>query len=352
MPKRVMLTAVETVAVLEYDDTAIDRNGVRLESLYSGISNGTELMAYRGEAPRSANTWDPELRLLRPRPGANSPYPVALGYESVAEVVQVGTDVAGFAIGARYWLDAPHQTAHVLDARAMPPHCRIPESADPRVFSVFAITRVALGAVHDAAPLLGDVALVTGLGAVGVLTVQLLTLAGVSRIVAVDPDPERLKVAERFGAEPVHGSGGETAVVVKRLVGDIDFAIEASGRYEALAVALSTVRPGGRVVAVSSYGNQDAGLRLGHEFHRNRVTLLASMTVNGCAHRASPLWDLDRLNAESARLLSSGSLDVTEMIAEEMPFTSAWSAYRRLAADNPPLKILLNYRDDGSRSAL
>jgi threonine dehydrogenase-like Zn-dependent dehydrogenase len=136
------------------------------------------------------------------------------------------------------------------------------------------------------------------------------------------------------------------ARTAKVIAGDIDFAVEASGRYEALGVALRSVRPGGRVVVVSSYGNQDSGLLLGHEFHRNRVTLLSSMTVNGCAHRAAPLWDFDRLNFEAARLLSTGALDVECLISDEIPFTSAQSAYRRLAGDRPPLKILLNYQDE------
>lgn len=351
MPLRVMLTAAETIHLQPYSAGEIDPYGVRLESLYSAISHGTELMAYSGQAPKFSYTWDTDLRQLVPRSPAKSPYPMALGYENVAKVVQVGTEASGFDLGSRYWLDAPHQTTHLLDTRTMPPHFRIPDAVSPRVFSVFALTRVALGAVHDANPLIGDIALVTGMGVVGLLTVQLLKLAGVRRVIAVDPDPSRMELAVRFGAEPVRGAQEEVAHAVKLLATEIDFAIEASGRYEALDVAVRSVRPGGRVVIVSSYGNQDAGLFLGHEFHRNRVTLLSSMTVNGCAHRAAPLWDLHRLNAESAHLLSTGALDVESLISDVMPFSSAQAAYRRLTGDRPPLKILLNYADvDGGRS--
>lgn len=345
MPTRVVLTGPEVIELQPFADRELEQDGIRFRTLYSAISHGTELMAYLGRAPRFAYTWDPELRLLLPRPSEQDPYPMSLGYETVAEVVQVGAGVRDYAVGERYWLDVPHQTTHVLTAGEMPPHCRIPDGVDPKCFSVFALTRVALGAVHDAHPLIGDVALVTGLGVVGLLTVQLLRLAGASRVIAVDPDPRRLELAARFGAEPVGGAGRDVAQRVKRAARDIDFAVEASGRYEALGVALSTVRPAGRVVAVSSYGNQNADVLLGHEFHRNRVTLLSSMTVNGCAHRAAPLWDLDRLNRESARLLSSGALDVARLVADEVPFGAARSAYRRLAGAEPPLKIVLNYRD-------
>lgn len=340
-----MLTAAETIHLQPYDAGEIDKHGVRLESLYSAISHGTELMAYSGQAPKFSYAWDADLRLLVPRSPEKSPYPMALGYENVAEVVQVGPEATGFFLGARYWLDAPHQTTHVLDTRTMPAHHRIPDAVNPRDFSVFALTRVALGAVHDATPLIGDVALVTGMGVVGLLTVQLLRLAGVRRVIAVDPDPCRLELASRFGAEAVHIAREEVVHAIKRTATDIDFAVEASGRYEALDVAIRSVRPGGRVVVVSSYGNQDARLFLGHEFHRNRVALLSSMTVNGCAHRAAPLWNLNRLNSESAHLLSTGALDVESLISDVMPFTSAEAAYRRLTGERPPLKILLNYEN-------
>jgi threonine dehydrogenase-like Zn-dependent dehydrogenase len=98
------------------------------------------------------------------------------------------------------------------------------------------------------------------------------------------------------------------------------------------------------VVTVGSYHGQGAALALGEEYHRNGITLVSSMTVNGCAHRQAPRWDLPRLDATARRLIETGALPVTELITHRVPFAHAESAYR-LVAEQPEttIKVVLTY---------
>ena len=100
-------------------------------------------------------------------------------------------------------------------------------------------------------------------------------------------------------------------------------AIEASGSYRLLHQAIRSVRACGRVVTVASYHGDQRGLLLGREYHRNRITLVSSMTVNGCPQRGHPEWDLDRLNTVARGLVLDGTLAGTELITHRIPFTGA-----------------------------
>src|SRR5206468_12271168 len=77
-----------------------------------------------------------------------------------------------------------------------------------------------------------------------------------------------------------------------------------SGSYQGLHEAIRCLRVAGRVATVASYhGDDQTGLRLGEEYHRNRITIYSSMTINGCPHRNHPLWTLE--DRKSTRLNSS-----------------------------------------------
>jgi threonine dehydrogenase-like Zn-dependent dehydrogenase len=344
MPRRLILAGLGDLVFEHYEDEVVGPREVLLESVWSGVSAGTELQIYKGTAPRFGNRWDPESRLLIPRNASDALFPVELGYETVARVVSIGEGVTGFSLGDIFWLDAPHRETHKISVDQPPPHRKFSVGIDPRHAVFYPLTRVALGAVHDAAPLVGDSVAVYGAGTVGLLCAQIYKRAGVREVFVVDSNDERLLLAANMGMTTINSETTDPVRSIKQECGGTDSVIEATGTYSALERALKTATVGGKVVAVSSYGNQTAGLTLGHEFHRNRITLQSSMTINDCPHPNAPRWNLERLNEEAALLIEKGNLQLEELAKNEFRFSEARDVYRLLAeTKSAPAKILFNY---------
>src|SRR5690606_14910517 len=123
--------------------------------------------------------------------------PIALGYSNVGTVVEIGAEVDGFEPGDRVLSNGPHAEVVCVPKNLC---ARIPEgvSDEAAVFGVLGAT--ALEGIRLAQPTLGEAFVVSGLGLVGLLTVQLLSAHG-CRVLGLDFDPERLERAAAFGVE-------------------------------------------------------------------------------------------------------------------------------------------------------
>jgi len=343
MPKELLLISPRKLEFNSYEDLPIGKYSIFLKTIYSGVSHGSETMLYQGKAPKFDYKWSSEFKHFLQGKSPNNK-PLSIGYESVARIEKIGSDVQGWQIGDLVWIDAPHRETHVLDISNPLPYMRFPSDADPKKIALFALSRVALGGVHDVNPIVGDSIGVCGLGVVGLMCVQLLKKAGVRNVIGIDSLESRLALAKEFGAIPVNFSKGDAAQTIKEIIGSLDAVIEASGNYSGLTTAIRCVTPMGKVAVISSYGNKSEGIFLGHEFHRNRVTLISSMTINGSTHPKFPLWNLERLNKEAALLLTEGTLSADKLITDIIPFKNAIKAFDTILSNpNPPLKILFSY---------
>lgn len=343
MPLKLTLLKKQKLVFEEYTDPPISANSVFLRTVYSGVSHGSETMLFKGNAPKFEWNWDSEMRHFQREKFENNKSS-SIGYESVARVERIGVDTQDWNIGDLVWIDAPHRETHILDLNKPTPYMRFSSDTDPKQIALFALSRVSLGGVHDVNPSIGEAIGVCGLGVVGLMCIQLLKKAGVRSIVGIDSLESRLSIAEEFGALPINYAKVYPAQTIKEKIGSLDAVIETSGSYTGLTTAIKCVSPMGRVVVVSSYGNQSEGIYLGHEFHRNRITLIPSMTINDCTHPKYPLWNLERLNQEAAHLLTDGTLSTDKLITEIIPFSNAINAFETVLANpNPPLKILFSY---------
>ena len=343
MPLKLTLIRKQELVFEEYLDSALSPTSILLRTIYSGVSHGSETMLFKGNAPKFEWNWDSEKRHFD-RDKFENNKSSSIGYESVARVESIGDGIRDWKIGDLVWIDAPHRETHILDLSKPTPYMRFPADTDPKQITLFALSRVSLGGVHDVNPSIGESIGVCGLGVVGLMCIQLLKKAGVRHIVGIDSLESRLSLAENFGALPINYSSVYPAQTIKEKIGSLDAVIETSGSYAGLTTAIKCVSPMGRVAVVSSYGNQSEGIYLGHEFHRNRITLIPSMTINGCTHPKYPLWNLDRLNKEAAHLLTDGTLSTDKLITDIIPFSNAVNAFESILSNpNPPLKILFSY---------
>jgi 2-desacetyl-2-hydroxyethyl bacteriochlorophyllide A dehydrogenase len=321
---------------------------VRAEAVLSGISHGTELNLYRGTSPFADKEFDRELRLFRPR--TEPAPPLRLGYEWVGRVTETGPDVTAVQAGDLVHLFLPHRESHTF----LPDQVPVVGQAEPLPVGVgaeeaivLALAGVALAAVHDARIKVGDRVAVFGLGVTGLLAVQLARLNGAGWIDAVDLVPKRRRLALAYGADRVLDPAAcDAGLEIKQasLQRGTDVAIEVSGHYPALHEAIRSVRKAGTVVAAGFYQGGGTALRLGEEWHHNRITMVSSMAVWDCPHRDYPLWDRRRVNDSARELLDKGRLRTDGLISHRIPFERAAEAYR-LIEERPDevLKVVLTY---------
>jgi 2-desacetyl-2-hydroxyethyl bacteriochlorophyllide A dehydrogenase len=355
--RTLLLEGPRRLALPEAPSRPLQAGEVRLRALRSAISHGTELNLYRGTSPFGDRAFDRELRAFVPA-AQNGAYPQRLGYELVAEVTEIADGVTGLTVGDTVHAGAPHGEEAVLDVAAARsstyPLVPLPADLPPERALFASVGAVALQAVHDARPLLGDHVLVVGLGAIGLLTVQMARLAGAGRVSAADLDAGRRELALALGADaaidPATADGGTGAALKRGPGGGADVAIETSGAAAGLQDAIASAVLGGRVVAVGFYQGGAAALRLGEEWHHNRLELISSMGAWSAPHRAYPAWDRQRVMAAVLELLASGRVEVDSLPTRTFPFDRAVDAYRWLDEHpNEAVKVALTYdRSDPS----
>jgi threonine dehydrogenase-like Zn-dependent dehydrogenase len=325
---------------------------IRVRAQISGISHGTELNLYRGTSAFADRAFDRDLRaFIRPDPPRPA-YPATLGYELVGTVEEVGADVQELQPGDLVHVGAPHRDEAVLDldaaAAATYPPVLLPAGAPLERWLFVSLGAVALVAVHDARLKLGDHVAVVGLGAIGLLVVQMARQAGARRISAVDPVEARRKLARELGAHEVYAP--PAGVAVKQAAGGADVAIETSGSTAGLQDAIAATGLGGTVVTVGFYQGGAAEVRLGEEWHHNRLEMVSSMGAWGAPHRNFPAWHRPRVMRTVVELLASGGLQVDGLPVRHFPFEQAVEAYGWLDANpNEAVKVALTY--DGFHAA-
>src|SRR5919198_2799016 len=130
-PVVVALVGPGRVELIEEPRRWLGVDDVRIRTLLSGISAGTEMAFYRGTNPYLAKHWDTTVRLFQAGGSKSIEYPVTnWGYEEVGEVVEVGADVDGISLGTRVFGTWGHRAEHVVPPAFVRERI-LPESADP-----------------------------------------------------------------------------------------------------------------------------------------------------------------------------------------------------------------------------
>jgi 2-desacetyl-2-hydroxyethyl bacteriochlorophyllide A dehydrogenase len=302
-PRRVELREVELPEVSE--------GHILVATEWSGISSGTELLAYRGEV-------DPDLPLdetLGALAGTFT-YPFRYGYSAVGRVVH---PAAPFEEGQRVFAFHPHQDRFVADAREVV----AVDDLDPRAATLYPMVETALQVCLDASPRLGETVVVVGLGAVGILVAVLLARSG-AVVLGSDPEPARQAAARALGVRAIDPDDVPEVVAAETGRRGADLVVEASGNPQALAGSLGLLAHEGTAVICSWYGTKPVSLPLGAAFHRRRLAL-RSTQVSTLPAVLTARWDRRR-RAELAWRLAR-ELPLAFLATHAFAFEQAAEAY-------------------------
>ena len=225
-------------------------------------------------------------------------------------------------------------------------------SDDAATFTV--IGAIALQGIRLVQPTLGEAVVVTGLGLVGLMTVQLLRAQG-CRVLGLDFDRHRLELAQRFGAE-VADVGAADAIAVARSFSrgrgvDAVLVTASTASSEPLHQAALMCRKRGRIVLVGV-----AGLELSRaDFYEKELTFQVSCSYG--PGRYDPAYEergvdypigfvrwTEQRNFEAVLdMLADGRIDVGPLISHRYSIDDAVSAYELVDGSEPSLGILLEY---------
>src|SRR4051794_16613306 len=337
MPEVVSFAAPYDVSLVPFDAPPLVPGAVRVRSWYSGVSAGTELSAYRGSNPYLTRTWDAGRRLFVE--GAPSfAYPVqGWGYSEVGEVVEVAEDVTRPAVGDVVHGIWGHRSETVLPAESVAQ--RVWTGQDPLSGTFARVGSIALNALLAADVRLGDRVAVFGQGVIGLLATRLAVLAG-AEVVAVDSIDARLDAARALGAADLvraDAAGGAGAAVRAWSGGQgVDSAIELSGNYRALHEAVRSVVVDGTVAASGFYQGGAEHLRLGEEFHHNRVRIVASQ-ISGTPAAVGPRWDQPRLVRTFMDQVRRGAVDARSLVTDVVDAADVATVFERLDRGDPEI---------------
>jgi threonine dehydrogenase-like Zn-dependent dehydrogenase len=326
MGKVVVFTAARTVGFESYEDRPLNPREVRLRTLYSGISAGTELTAYRGSNPYLHKQWDPARKLFVPAEQPSLTYPVSgWGYEEVGEVIELGSEVQGISTGDLIYGTWGHRTHHIVEEEYA--RQRLQDRSLDSIFGIFSqIGSIAMNGVHDARIRIGETVVVFGMGTLGQIVGQLARKSG-GYVIGVDRFEKRLDVARQSGAADMilNVDDGEVAERIRAITDNrgADVAIEVTGSSMALNQAVRSVAYSAKVVALGFFQGEATGLFLGEEFHHDRVNIIGSQ-IFGTDPELTYRWNRLRLVQTFMRLQADGLIDLKPIISHVIPFEEAF----------------------------
>ena len=290
----------EKVLVPDWPDPpAPDTNQVKIKTLYSGITNGTE----RNQLHKG--NYAPGDRLL----------PMPTGYQTVGRVIETGSDTQSLQVDDLIF--GGKSTGGHLEYIVVAEDellIKLPSDVSLSEAAIYGMAAVALNTIRNAAPKIGETVLVVGAGCVGQVAAQFAALQG-TRVTICDVDDRRLDIARQVGAAEqalnVAGDAWSAHIADESFDAVLDFA-GVPGMEEQLILAMKT---GGQVLFIAGRD------RVSYPFNLAQRRLI---TVKQNSHFY--VDDLENL----ARLHSLGRIDLTSIVQDVVPAEEAERIYDTL----------------------
>lgn len=283
---------------------------VEVQTLFSGISRGTERLVLDGAVP--PEEWQ---RMRCPLQEGDFPFPVKYGYAAVGRLL------TGPQAGRAVFALAPHQDRFACPAAMALP---LPEGLPPARAVLGANMETALNIVWDAQAGPGDRIAVVGAGVVGALAGWICACLPGAEVTLIDTNPTRADVAARLGC------GFASPTAAEALAGAADVVIHASASAAGLELALRLAAREAVVVEASWHGNRAVPVALGGAFHSQRLRLVSSQ-VGQLPPARTPRWSHARRLSKALDLLCDPALDA--LISGETALADLPAAYGAILAD-------------------
>lgn len=334
----------------EYEEGPPADGHVRLDTLYTGLSAGTELTFLKNTNPYFRSRFDGGRGVfIDNEPDLHYPVPF-LGYMEVGRVSE--SRAHGFAAGEIVATTFGHKTGHTAD----PFHdvlIALPDAIDP-VLGVLVAQMgpiAANGILHADAqafgahvPALGAgvrdrPVIVIGAGTVGLMTALFAKSLGASEVVITDPSEFRRSKAEALGFSAMTEEQAWQHAKARWHDGAMgrgaDLVFQTRAHAGSLHTALKALRPQGTVIDLAFYQGGADALRLGEEFHHNGLSIRCAQ-INRVPRGLGPLWDRRRLAQATVTLLKSHGAAIREhMITHIIPIDEAPRFLSHLVEERP-----------------
>ena len=178
---------------------------ILLDTLYSGITNGTERHA-----------------LLTEHGFGGGNFPSRHGYQHVSEVTKVGASVKNYKVGDIVFLGEyiGHNAWNIIKENAL--MIKLPADIDIKYCALFGVAGVALRSIRRMGVSLGDKVWVVGQGPIGQFTAQAAKAAG-AEVTVTDFNDTRLKVSKECGIHHILNAKESTTVSKLKELGKFDY---------------------------------------------------------------------------------------------------------------------------------
>ena len=331
----VYFTNVKKIEIREENMPFINEHQVLVQTLFSAISSGTEMLFYHGLVSEEIPI-DENIPVLASHAG----YPFKYGYAVVGKVIELGRNVEPKWKDKLVFAFHPHESYFAMD----PDNLIEIDGIDTEDALFIANMETAMNFMMDGKPLIGERVLVFGQGVVGILTTSLLAQLPLCELVTVEPYQTRREMSVAFGAmaclDPFQDDFEE---VLNRLFeGEkADLVFDLTGEPKTLEHAISLTGFSGRVIIGSWYGSKTEKVKLNSQFHRQRIKLISSQ-VSTVAPEYTGAWTKQRRLGVALEMIRR--VGPSRLITHRIAIQEAQKAYKLL--DEKPertIGVILTY---------